>query len=85
MSAQTACRRPSTTSSDKRRADRRRSEHAEHLRDSSLLDLARALSNRVGRTTLAEITEFEKKPEELSEVVARLREGTEKLATFMPK
>ena len=70
---------------DKRRADRRRSEHAEHLRDSSLLDLARALSDRVGRTTLAEITEFEKKPEELSEVVARLREGTEKLATFIPK
>ena len=43
---------------DKRRADKRRSEHAEHLRDSTLLDLARALSNRVGATTITEISDL---------------------------
>ena len=70
---------------DKRRADKRRSEHAEHLRDSTLLDLARALSNRVGVTTITEISDLEKRPEELREIVARLREGADKLASFMPQ
>ena len=70
---------------DKRRADKRRSEHAEHLRDSSLLDLARALSNRVGVTTITEISDLEKRPEELTEIVTRLREGAEKLASFIPQ
>ena len=70
---------------DKRRADRRRSEHAEHLRDSTLLDLARAFSDRVGRTTLAEVSDLENRPEELGEIVERLREGAEKLAAFIPK
>lgn len=70
---------------DKRRADRRRSEHAEHLRDSTLLDLARAFSYRVGRTTLTEISDLENRPEELGEIVARLREGAEKLAAFIPE
>ena len=62
---------------DKRRADRRRAEHADHLRESSLLDLARALSERVGRTTLTEVADLEKRPKELGEIVARLREGVE--------
>ena len=66
---------------DKRRADRRRAEHAEHLRESSLLDLARALSERVGRTTLMEIAELKKDPKELSEIIAQLREGADQLAT----
>ena len=70
---------------DKRRADRRRAENAEHLRDSTLLDLARAFSDRVGRTTLTEISDIENRPEELSEIVARLREGADKLASFIPK
>lgn len=70
---------------DKRRADRRRTEHAEHLRSASLLDLARALSNRVGATTLTEISDLEKRPEELKETVTRLREGAEKLASFIPQ
>ena len=70
---------------DKRRADRRRTENAEHLRESSLLDLARALSDRVGRTTLTEVADLENRPKELGEVVARLREGAEKLASFVPK
>ena len=69
----------------KRRADKRRSEHAEHLRDSTLLDLARALSNRVGVTTITEISDLEKRPEELREIVTRLREGAEKLASFIPQ
>ena len=69
---------------DKRRADRRRTENAEHLRDSTLLDLARAFSDRVGRTTLTEISDLENRPEELSEIVARLREGADKLASFIP-
>ena len=68
---------------DKRRADRRRTEHAEHLRDSTLLDLARALSDRLGRTTLTEIGDLERRPEELREVVARLRAGAEKLSSFV--
>jgi hypothetical protein len=70
---------------DKRRADKRRTEHAEHLRDSTLLDLARALSNRVGATTITEISDLEKRPEELREIVTRLREGAEKLASFIPQ
>lgn len=70
---------------DKRRADKRRSEHAEHLRDSTLLDLARALSNRVGVTTITEISDLEKRPEELREIVTRLHEGAEKLASFIPQ
>lgn len=70
---------------DKRRADRHRTEHAEHLRSASLLDLARALSNRVGATTLTEITHLEKRPEELKEIVTRLREGAGKLASFIPQ
>ena len=70
---------------DKRRADRRRAEHAEHLRDSSLLDLARALSDRVGRTTLTEVADLETRPKELGEIIARLREGAQKLASFVPK
>ena len=69
----------------KRRADRRRAEHAEHLRESTLLELARALSDRVGCTTLTEVTDLERRPEELAEIVAQLREGAEKLASFMPK
>ena len=69
---------------DKRRADRRRTEHAEHLRQSTLLDLARAFSDRVGHTTLTEISDLEKRPKELVEIVARLREGAEKLAAFVP-
>ena len=68
---------------DKRRADRRRAEHAEHLRDSTILDLARALSERVGRTTLTEVSDLETRPEELQEIVDRLREGAEKLQTFI--
>ena len=68
---------------DKRRADRRRSEHAEHLRESTLLDLARAFSARVGRTTLTEISDLESRPEELGEIVAHLREGADKLAAFI--
>ena len=68
---------------DKRRADRRRAEHAEHLSESTLLDLARALSNRLGRTTLTEVGDLEKRPEELGEIVTRLREGAEKLSSFM--
>ena len=70
---------------DKRRADRRRSERAEHLRESTLLDLARALSNRVGTTTISEISDLENRPEELSEIVTRLREGAEKLDSFIPR
>lgn len=70
---------------DKRRTDRRRAEHSEHLRESSLLDLARALSERVGGTTLTEVGDLESRPKELGEIVARLREGAEKLASFMPK
>ena len=65
---------------DKRRADKRRAEHAEHLRGATLLDLARALSNRVGATTITEISDLEKRPEELKETVTRLREGADKLA-----
>ena len=70
---------------DKRRADRRRSERAEHLRESTLLDLARALSDRVGTTTISEISDLENRPEELSEIVTRLREGAEKLDSFIPQ
>lgn len=70
---------------DKRRADKRRAEHAEHLRDSTLLDLARALSNRVGATTITDISDLEKRPEELREIITRLREGAEKLASFIPQ
>ena len=70
---------------EKRRADQRRGERAEHLRESSLLDLARALSDRVGRTTLMEISDLESRREELSEIVERLREGAEKLASFVPE
>lgn len=67
---------------DKRRADRRRAEHAEHLRESSLIDLARALVERVGLTTLAEIEELKEQPEELGETVKLLRKGAEQLARF---
>ena len=70
---------------EKRRADQRRGERVEHLHESSLLDLARALSDRVGRTTLTEISDLESRPEELSEIVERLREGAEKLASFIPE
>ena len=68
---------------DKRRADRRRTEHAEHLRESTLLDLTRALSVRLERTTLAEVGDLEKRPEELDEIVKRLRAGAERLASFI--
>ena len=70
---------------EKRRSDQRRGERAEHLRESSLLDLARALSDRVGRTTLTEISDLENRPDELGEIVKRLREGAEKLASFIPE
>lgn len=67
---------------DKRRADRRRAEHAEHLRESPLIDLARALVDRVGLTTLAEIEELKEQPEELGEIVKLLGKGAEQLARF---
>ena len=65
---------------DKRRADRHRAEHTEHLRESTLLDLARALANRLDGTTLTEIRALQQRTEELTDLLTRLRRGTEQLA-----
>ena len=68
---------------DKRRADRRRHEQVELLRSSTLLELGRAFSDRIGRTTLTEISDLEKRPEELREIITRLQDSANQLSSFI--
>ena len=64
---------------DRLRQDRRRREHAEHMRDAGIVELAQALQSRIERTTVREANDLKEQPGELEGAIESARRALDSL------